>query len=155
MPGVVCLVDEKVKMKYNPLSNLNKRIIIVWKIFFLLCTLFLWNWQIRSALTLLSLSHLSMVRTVYSVSLGAIRIQRGLLPVVEMDSGKSWPFLLHCIVWTVPTSHKTVRWLSYKFHILLITVSSGRLTAKSSISTNILLLYLDVTGAKTTSKTLI
>ncbi len=36
-----------------------------------------------------SLSSSSMVRTVYSVYRGAIRILRELLPVVEMDSGKS------------------------------------------------------------------
>lgn len=46
------------------------------------------------------LSYLSMVKTVYSVSHGAIRIQRGLLPVVEMGSGKSWPSLLHFVVKT-------------------------------------------------------
>lgn len=39
------------------------------------------------------------------------------------------------------------------FYIVWTTVSSGPSMVKSSISTNILLLSLDVTGARTTSKT--
>lgn len=42
--------------------------------------------------------------------------------------------------------------VSYKSPVILATVSSGPSMAKSSISTNILLLCLGVTGARTTSK---
>lgn len=46
-----------------------------------------------------ALSASSMVKMVYSVYRGAIRIPRGLLPVVEMDSGKSSSSSTDCLTY--------------------------------------------------------
>lgn len=56
-------------------------------------TYWLWNYGWYDDV-MTSLSSFSMVRMVYSVYHGAIRILRGLLPVVEMDSGKNLLLLI-------------------------------------------------------------
>lgn len=112
-------------------------------------------WMLRWCHDCLSSS--SMVKMVYSVYHGAIKILRGLLPVVEMDSGKNSSFfidldsvkslLLTIHFWALYIQRMT--WI----YVVLTTVSFGPLMVKSFISTNILLLCLVVTGARTTSKT--
>lgn len=109
------------------------------------------GWWFVSPL-MISLSSSSMVRMVYSVYHGAIRILRGLLLVVEMDSGQSsFPRYLY-------SDNTKLQYLPFVkvLNVLpFFTVSSGPLTVKSSISTNILLLCLVVIGARTTSRILI
>lgn len=110
----------------------------------------IWWWPLSH-----SLSSPSMVKMVYSVYHGAIRTLRGLLLVVEMDSGKRssplWDQLL-LDGKTLDINVSQIPLSIYFSYMFWSTVSSGQLMVKSSISTNILRLCLDVTGARTTSK---
>lgn len=79
-----------------------------------------------------SLSHLSMVRTVFSASRGATRTLKGSPPAVETASGESSLSFMHCVVRTACTCDcKTIIWqVSCHFDNSIIRTIDGKILHK-------------------------